>query len=115
MANEANSLKAWTAPVVTAAYGYALVASAPWAALLGIAATIILGLQAAQYLRQERAFRKLYAERANDFSGSFDINLEQYLTQTEYKKSVFSWSIQGYFGMFAIVGLFVLVYTLKCR
>jgi hypothetical protein len=60
MSAASATTKSWLLPVVTAAYGYALTQSADSVALLGLMAVVLFGLMDANYLRQERAYRRLY-------------------------------------------------------
>lgn len=60
MANSSAQSKSWLLPVVTAAFGYALTQESRSIAILGIAATLLFCYLDACYLRQERAYRRLY-------------------------------------------------------
>lgn len=70
MSAASSSAKAWLLPVVTAAYGYALVQRADSVALLGLAATLLFAYLDANYLRQEKRFRSLYKVVA---SGNYEV------------------------------------------
>lgn len=65
MSQASASAKTWLLPVITLTYGYAMKAEQFWVALLGIAAVLIFGTLDANYLKQERAFRKLYDKVAS--------------------------------------------------
>ena len=68
--------KSWLLPVVTAAYGYALTQRSSSVALLGVGAVALFGYLDANYLRQEKRFRRLYkavAEGSNEIGG-FSLN-----------------------------------------
>jgi ATP adenylyltransferase len=52
--------KSWLLPIVTATYGYALVGHASSIGWLGLMAVALFALMDANYLNQERAFRRLY-------------------------------------------------------
>jgi histidine triad (HIT) family protein len=60
MSHSSVQAKSWLLPVVVAAYGYALTQRSGSVALLGIAAVFLFGYMDASYLRQERAYRRLY-------------------------------------------------------
>ncbi|RIX36232.1 hypothetical protein D3M95_02875 [Corynebacterium falsenii] len=60
MAHSSTQAKSWLLPVVTATFGYALTQRSGTVALLGIAAILLFGYMDASYLRQERAYRRLY-------------------------------------------------------
>ncbi|WP_329614914.1 HIT family protein [Streptomyces brevispora] len=64
MSQASSSSKAWLLPIVTATYGYAITKSSIFVALLGLLAVLVFGILDANYLKQERAFRKLYDEVA---------------------------------------------------
>lgn len=60
MSQSSTQTKSWLLPVVTATFGYALAQQSVTVALLGIAAVLLFGYMDASYLRQERAYRRLY-------------------------------------------------------
>lgn len=60
MSAASSSAKGWLLPVVTAAYGYAMVKHSMSVALLGIGASLLFAYLDANYLRQEKRFRSLY-------------------------------------------------------
>ncbi|WP_432020846.1 HIT family protein [Streptomyces sp. 1222.5] len=65
MSQASSSSKSWLLPIVTLAYGYAITSKSPMVALLGCLAVLVFGVLDANYLKQERAFRKLYDEVAS--------------------------------------------------
>ncbi|WP_087130365.1 hypothetical protein [Microbacterium esteraromaticum] len=60
MAHSSTQAKSWLLPVVVATFGYALTQRSGSVALLGVAAILLFGYMDASYLRQERAYRRLY-------------------------------------------------------
>lgn len=115
MASEANTLKAWLVPVVTAAYGYAIICDSWVVALVGVLATAVLAWQAANYLRQERAYRNLYEAAITAESVTFNLNTRDHLPSWCGKKSVlWSWSVLGFFGVIIIGGLVIITVTAFC-
>jgi histidine triad (HIT) family protein len=60
MSQASSAAKSWLLPVVTATYGYALTKRIDSVALLGVAAVLLFSFLDANYLRQERAYRRLY-------------------------------------------------------
>lgn len=60
MSASSATTKGWLLPVVTATYGYALTKDEPSIALLGVVAVVMFAIVDANYLNQERAFRRLY-------------------------------------------------------
>ncbi|MFY1688029.1 hypothetical protein [Plantactinospora sp. WMMB782] len=66
MSAASSSAKSWLLPVVTATYGYALTKNVESLALLGMAAVFLFSILDANYLRQEKAYRRLYGIVASD-------------------------------------------------
>ncbi len=60
MSAASTTTKSWMLPVVTATYGYALTQNSTSVALLGVAAVLLFAYLDANYLRQEKRFRRLY-------------------------------------------------------
>lgn len=60
MSAASSSAKGWLLPVATATYGFALIQHSRAVALLGLAAVVLFMFLDANYLRQERAYRRLY-------------------------------------------------------
>lgn len=60
MSSASAAAKGWLLAVVTVIYGYAITNDSSEVALLGVVATLVFGLIDANYLRQEKAYRKLY-------------------------------------------------------
>ena len=60
MSQASSSAKTWLLPIVSITYGYAVTQHQWWVAAMGSVAVIIFGVLDANYLKQERAFRKLY-------------------------------------------------------
>lgn len=69
MSQASSAAKTWLLPIVTVTYGYAVTKHQFWVAVMGVVAVAIFGLLDANYLKQERAFRKLY----DKVSGGGDI------------------------------------------
>ena len=65
MSQASSSSKSWLLPLVTLTYGYAITGKSVLVALLGCLAVLVFGVLDANYLKQERAFRKLYDEVAS--------------------------------------------------
>ncbi|MCL2783914.1 MAG: hypothetical protein FWD55_00470 [Propionibacteriaceae bacterium] len=115
MANEANTLKAWLVPVVTAAYGYAVIGHSWPVAALGIMASLVFGWQSARYLQQERAFRSLYISAARGEVTPFSMDITDHTVSLWGKRSaLWTWSVGGFFGTFVAVGVCVVLYAVFC-
>ncbi|MFC7500919.1 HIT family protein [Nocardioides sp. GCM10030258] len=65
MSQASSSSKTWLLPIITLTYGYAVTKEQFWVAVLGLLAVLVFGLLDANYLKQERAFRKLYDKVAS--------------------------------------------------
>lgn len=78
MSAASTSAKSWMLPVVTATYGYAITQCSPSVALLGIGAALVFAYLDANYLRQEKRFRRLYRAVAEgkDEIAVFSLNPE---------------------------------------
>ncbi|WP_225323452.1 HIT family protein [Mycobacterium marseillense] len=131
MSSASSTAKGWLLPVITAAYGYALVKEARAVALLGVMAVLLFALLDANYLNQEKAYRRLYdivtrePHRVPRFSlnpahanaiapdhACWCENLKRFIARWLPGKSVWlSWSIAPFYGAFTIVGLFIYWHT----
>lgn len=60
MSQASSSSKTWLLPIVTVTYGYAITEKEWPVALLGMLAVLVFGVLDANYLKQERTFRRLY-------------------------------------------------------
>lgn len=60
MSAASTTTKSWLLPVVTATYGFALTQKTASVAVLGLGAVLLFAFLDANYLRQERAYRRLY-------------------------------------------------------
>lgn len=70
MSAASSTTKSWLLPVTTATYGYALTQNSCQVAMLGVAAVLLFAYLDANYLRQEKRFRRLYKAVAE---GSEDV------------------------------------------
>jgi hypothetical protein len=60
MSAASSSAKSWLMPIVAATYGYAITSRRPVIALLGVGAVLLFLYLDANYLRQEKRYRRLY-------------------------------------------------------
>ncbi|MFD9428328.1 MULTISPECIES: HIT family protein [unclassified Streptomyces] len=65
MSQASSSSKSWLLPIVTLTYGYAITNKSIPVGMIGCLAVLVFGVLDANYLKQERAFRKLYDEVAS--------------------------------------------------
>ncbi len=93
MSSASTTTKSWMMPIVTATYGYALTQKARSVALLGIAAVGLFAYLDANYLRQEKRFRRLYkvvAEGSNEIA-AFSLNPDD-VTPQQNGESTVEWA-----------------------
>jgi histidine triad (HIT) family protein len=112
MSQASASAKTWLLPIVTATFGYAIVASSWGVALLGTLAVVLFALLDANYLKQERAFRKLYDQVAQGSPiPAFAMNPALASPQGSNVNywpdwaDVRSWAVLPFYGPFLLVGL----------
>lgn len=126
MSSASSTAKGWLLPVVTATYGYAIVQHARSVALLGIAAVLLFAFLDANYLKQEKAYRRLYRAIVRNPQKDWQFSLD--LTDADEPRGQeccckpvlrfvarwipgprvwFSWSIMPFYGALVIVGLFI--------
>jgi histidine triad (HIT) family protein len=134
MAASSASTKGWLLPVVTATFGYALTKQQAPIALLGTAAVIVFAVLDANYLNQERAFRRLYdAVAAGKNVEPFSMNPSLAAPATgkpveagKWWREVWaairgwippatvwsSWAIAPFYGSFVLLGLLIVTFAL---
>lgn len=131
MSAASSQAKAWLLPVVTAAYGYALVKHADSVAALGMVAVALFAYLDANYLRQEKRFRCLYkcvakgeatieafslqpddlplSVRTKD-KGDWPTGTPRIINQLIPGPNVWlSWSIAPFYGGLLIAGLWIAI------
>lgn len=131
MSAASSAAKGWLLPVVTASYGYALVESATVVAWLGVGSVLLFGFLDANYLRQEKAYRRLYDAVASgtkpvpefslDPSHAFDDpdpgeSKGWWVIETIGKwvpgpTVLMSWSVGPFYGVLVIVGVAIAFIT----
>lgn len=129
MAGASSNAKAWLLPVVAATYGYALTKNAESVALLGVAAVAIFMMLDANYLRQERAYRRLYDAVAagSPYVPTFSLDPRHATTPlppatTRWRRICrlarrwfpdrtvwLSWSIMPFYGALLLVGIAIIL------
>lgn len=133
MSAAATTTKSWMLPVVTATYGFALTQRSTSVAVLGIAAVLLFAYLDANYLRQEKRFRRLYkavAEGKNEIA-VFSLNPDDVILERSRKSAEdwakwmprwinrflpgpevwLSWSVGPFYLLLLVVGIFILVWT----
>lgn len=124
-----SSAKGWLLPVTTAAFGFALTQHLWPLALLGVIAVILFAYLDANYLRSEKAFRRLYnnvarAERIvprftldpTDANEPLPVGTPEKTRWQKLKKSYVaewsvwrSWSIAPFYAAMIVLGIGVLI------
>ena len=130
MSAASSTAKSWLLPVVTATYGYALTQGVASVAVLGLGAVVLFAFLDANYLRQEKAYRRLYDTVARntrevtcfslDPSDADDPIQEAASTREKSVQVVrrwvpldravwLSWSVAPFYGSLLIAGLVTVV------
>lgn len=118
MSQASASSKSWLLPIVTLTYGYAITQKSIPVALLGCLAVLVFGLLDANYLKQERAFRRLYDEVAAGHAippYSMNPALASLVTRVNYWPGwpdVRSWAVTPIYGPLLLVGVCIIVWLL---
>ncbi len=76
MSSASTTAKSWMLPVLTLTYGYSITKKMESIALLGVGAALLFAYLDANYLRQEKRFRRLYKAVAEgrDEVAAFSLN-----------------------------------------
>lgn len=121
MAQASASAKTWLLPIVTATFGYAIISNSWGVALLGTLAVLLFALLDANYLKQERAFRKLYDQVVQGCPiPAFAMNPALASPQgsnVDYWPDwadVRSWAVLPFYGPFFLVGLGIATWLSCC-
>ncbi len=121
MSQASSSAKTWLLPIVTLTFGYAVTKERALIAMLGVFAVVVFGILDANYLKQERAFRKLYDHVASGRDiPTFSLNPAlagpagpkvNYWPDWE---DIRSWAVAPIYGPLVLVGLAIAVWA-HCR
>lgn len=121
MSQASSSAKTWLLPIVTLTYGYAVTKQQFWVAIMGLIAVTIFGTLDANYLKQERAFRKLYDKVASGGEiPSFSMNptlAGTAGTKVNYWpdwEDIRSWAVAPVYGPLLLAGIAIAVWA-HCR
>lgn len=105
------SAKGWGLTVAVAAFGFSAGTVKPLLSVLGLVVVVFFAVLDAYYLRQERLFRRLYADACGRKVPVFSMDTSSYRSQVLAGTVVWSWSVLGYYGPLALVGLAALVWV----
>lgn len=121
MSQASSSSKSWLLPIVTLTYGYAITHRSFLVGLIGCLAVLVFGVLDANYLKQERAFRKLYDEvAAGRPIPAFSMNpalASPAGSRVNYwpdKPDIRSWAVAPVYLPLILAGLAIVVWLL-CR
>lgn len=118
MSQASSSAKTWLLAVLTLTYGFALNRDSAVGAALGVVTVLVFGLLDANYLKQERAFRRLYDKVAGGEPVP-DFALTPALPATENRRKrdywpagsdLKSWAIAPVYGPFLLIGIGLTTY-----
>ena len=118
MSQASSSAKTLLLAVLTLTYGFALNRDSALGAALGAVAVVIFGLLDANYLKQERAFRRLYDKvaRGEDVP-AFAVTPALAASETPRQRDYWpawedlkSWAIAPVYGPFLLIGLGLAAY-----
>lgn len=119
MSQASSSSKSWLLPIVTLTYGYAVTKDEPAVALLGVFAAVVFGFLDANYLKQERAFRRLYDEVSRGGAlPAFAMNPTLALSTAERSnywpdwRDIRSWAVAPVYGSLLTVGFAIVAWSL---
>ena len=110
MAGNSSSLKEWYAPILTLVFAIAALKQEIriYVFLAGLLVAVAFCFMDAQYLRLERAYRRLYTKAFAGDTRLYDLNPKPFDEGFRgYIKSLFSWSVLGYYGTLIIAGAII--------
>lgn len=131
MSAASSNAKRWLLPVVTAAYGFALVGRSGSVSSIGLVAVLLFAYIDANYLNQERKYRQLYNAVALGQPNVPRFSLDPADVCKQAESSITpptsvsvmrqwlpdrrvwqSWSIAPFYGALLVVGIVILVLAL---
>ena len=104
------ALKEWFAPILTLVFAIAALKQEIriYVFLAGLLVAVAFCFMDAQYLRLERAYRRLYTKAVAGDTRLYDLNPKPFDEGFRgYIKSLFSWSVLGYYGTLIIAGAII--------
>jgi hypothetical protein len=111
MSTASSSAKGWGLTVAVAAFGFSAGTVKPLLAVLGLVVVVFFAVLDAYYLRQERLFRRLYGDSCERKVEIFSMDTSRYRSQVPAGAVVWSWSVFGFYGPLALVGMAALVWV----
>lgn len=116
MSSSSAAAKGWGLTVVAATYGFSTAQEEPSVGVLGIALVMFFAILDARYLREERLFRGVYdaARRMEIEVYSMDKSMFDHLPNCQRWTVIASWSVAGFWGPLALVGVGAVVWAQVC-
>lgn len=114
LASSSTAAKGWGLTVATAAFGFSATKAVPFVAGLGLVVVFFFGLLDSYYLREERLFRFLYDEARRGKVDVYSMNKDAYAARCKRRQVFFSWSVAGFYGPLAVVGVVALLWAILC-
>ncbi|MFX0538578.1 hypothetical protein ACQBAT_13445 [Ornithinimicrobium sp. Y1847] len=110
MSGASSTIKSWTVPVVTAAYGFSLTGSqAEAAAWLGLMAVVLFGVLDTYYLDLERGYIRRFKQAVSGDLELFDMSPDRPDRGLFRFETLRSWAIWPFYGTLVGVGVLILV------
>ncbi len=105
MSGNSASLKTWLAPILTLLFALAAAKDNTLMFVAGLVITVAFWMMDAQYLRLERAYRRLYDKAVDGDTRLYDLNPHPYDNGAcDYLSALFSWSTVAYYFTLIVVG-----------
>lgn len=111
LAGNSASTKTGTVLIGLAGFGLSRAAEKSSITLAAVLVVAVLGVLDAQYLRQERLFRKLYeavsSTEPSDCIPVYSMGTGgfKYVTTCRLRSCVWSWSVAGFYGVLIVLGV----------
>lgn len=115
MSTLSSNTKNWFLPIITAIYGYAINNSNHLIVILGMVVTIVFAFLDSGYLVTERKYRRLYSKVVeHKFNRPYSLDYRnkeetRFALFLECCKSLFTWSIFTFYGVFIFVGVLIIL------
>lgn len=108
MSSSSAAVKSWGLTIVGATYGFAASQDEPSVAFLGLVLVGFLVMLDTRYLREEKLFRKLFEAARKMEVEVYSMNKSLYTGDKDCRLGsvVASWSVAGFWGPLALVGVF---------
>lgn len=105
--------KGWGLTVAMAAFGFSATRAVPFVAVLGLITVCFFAVLDSYYLREERLFRELYNDARKGQLEVYSMDKNAYRDRCLRRAVVRSWSIAGFYGPLALVGVIALVWVFR--